>query len=713
MNPKQLDSGRIAFRPRARLIKVLGEELIRDEVIAVTELVKNSFDADASTVEVKLENITDPSTALIEIRDDGFGMDKKTVLESWLEPGTAYKVPLKKSGRGKRRTPKGRLMLGEKGVGRFALDKLGSSAELVTRAQGSDEEVRVIIRWSDYAGDDYLDEVENAWEVREPEELIDRPHGTIIRVTDIGRGWNEERVEQIHLAVSKLVSPFSGAEDFRVILTSTDYPEFNGKVEIGILDLAPYRLEGQVDDKGLLTCSYQYRYPDDEPEQKAFEVDARKPSRSVPPEIFLEESDGDKKWRSPECGPFRLHMYVWDLYPPDLKRAHMDGAARDILRARSGVSIYRDGFRIWPYGERGEDWLDLNQRRVNNPSLRLSNNQLIGFVEITQEANPDLRDKTNREGFIETEAFTDLEWLVKGSLDLLEQERFKRRQELKRIKRWEDEVVKHIDEIRDKHGDVRRLKSRVDRLARAYDRKRKEHRGEIDRLISLAGIGMAAEALTHELKGMLAAADESTTHAVTTIAAEKGDAHMAVAYLEELRDQLETVRHQVGLIAPFYYSSRRKITMQALEKAVDDVQRLFSGKISKAGIEVKVLVEGKDRPRAKMNRGHLLQVLWNLFDNALYWLTSLPVEEPTILLKISTNGRPVIVFADNGPGVAPEDEDFVFEPFFTRKPEGRGLGLYIVRDILVNYDARIDVLREDCLLPGANFVITFKDSEGA
>lgn len=711
MNPKRLDSGRIPFRPRARLIKVLGEELIRDEVIAVTELVKNAFDADATRVELKLENITDPSRGVIEIRDDGFGMDKETVLESWLEPGTVYKVPLDKSGRGKRKTPKGRLVLGEKGVGRFALDKLGSSAELVTRAEGGDEEVRVTIRWSDYAGDDYLDEVENVWEVREPEQLIDPPQGTIIRVTDIEPGWNKERVKQIHIGLSKLVSPFSGAKDFEVIFTSTDFPEFTGKMEMPILDLAAYRFEGQVDEQGVLTGSYQYRYPDDEPEQNTFRLDARE--RAGPPQIFLEEVDRDKRWRSPECGPFRLHVYVWDLYPSDLKRARMDGAARGILRARSGVSIYRDGFRVWPYGERGEDWLDLNQRRVNNPSLRLSNNQLIGFVEISQKDNPELRDKTNREGFIETQAFTDLESLVKGALDVLEVERFKKRQELKKLKRWEDQVVKIVDEIREKHGDVRGLKTRLDKLGRAYARKRKEHRAEIDRLIALAGIGMAAEALTHELTGMVEAADDSATQAVRTITAEKADLQVASAYLAALHDQLETLGHQVRLIAPFYYSSRRKTTTQELGKAVDDVQRLFRTKISKAGVHVEVVTEGKTRPRVEMNRGHLLQVLWNLFDNALYWLISLPIKDPKILVKVSTDGQPTIVLADNGPGVAPEDEEFIFEPFFTRKPEGRGLGLYIVRDILTNYDARIDLMREHCALRGANFLITFKGREDA
>src|SRR3989454_10644129 len=93
------------------------------------------------------------------------------------------------------------------------------------------------------------------------------------------------------------------------------------------------------------------------------------------------------------------------------------------LREWSGVNVYRDGFRIWPYGEPHDDWLRLDQRRVNNPVVRLSNNQVVGFVEISRDRNPELHDQTNREGLLHNEAFEDLRRFIHLVLEIVEGDR--------------------------------------------------------------------------------------------------------------------------------------------------------------------------------------------------------------------------------------------------------------------------------------------------
>ncbi|HIK81446.1 MAG TPA: histidine kinase, partial [Planctomycetes bacterium] len=123
-----MKSGSISFQPRARLLKIIGEELISDEVVAIIELVKNAYDADASRVTVDFLR-TDENDAAIEIRDDGHGMNLNQLLEGWMHPAGSSK-----RGAGPRRTGKGRRLLGEKGVGRFAADKLGRRLEIVSRA---------------------------------------------------------------------------------------------------------------------------------------------------------------------------------------------------------------------------------------------------------------------------------------------------------------------------------------------------------------------------------------------------------------------------------------------------------------------------------------------------------------------------------------------------------------------------------------------------
>lgn len=164
-----ISSGKQSFAPRARLVSVLGEQLIRDARVGLLELVKNSYDADASTVTVELRGLASPETTEIIITDNGDGMDKETVLRKWLEPATGHKAEAKKA---KVRTPKyNRLPLGEKGVGRFAAHRLGHELEMITRKAGAPEVV-VRIDWDKF--DDhtaYLYQIEVDWE-----EQIGRAH---------------------------------------------------------------------------------------------------------------------------------------------------------------------------------------------------------------------------------------------------------------------------------------------------------------------------------------------------------------------------------------------------------------------------------------------------------------------------------------------------------------------------------------------------------
>src|SRR5262249_22943843 len=129
-------SGTVAFQPRARLLKLIGAELISDDVVAIVELVKNAYDADATRVVISFRNVTTPG-GTITVTDDGTGMDLETVLGVWMEPGATSK-----RNSSIRSTDRRRRMLGEKGVGRFAADKLGRHLELVSRRTGAASEVR-------------------------------------------------------------------------------------------------------------------------------------------------------------------------------------------------------------------------------------------------------------------------------------------------------------------------------------------------------------------------------------------------------------------------------------------------------------------------------------------------------------------------------------------------------------------------------------------
>ena len=173
----------LAFKPRARLLRLLGDELIRDPNIAIFELVKNAYDADARRATVTLLKIDDRRDSQIAVQDDGTGMDWETITGVWLEPGTDFRK--RQRSRKDGRSPRfGRLPLGEKGVGRFAAGKLGDKVTLITKARNQPEIV-VEIDWEELLEHDYLSDALVPIHTREPEVFTGESTGTRLHITSL------------------------------------------------------------------------------------------------------------------------------------------------------------------------------------------------------------------------------------------------------------------------------------------------------------------------------------------------------------------------------------------------------------------------------------------------------------------------------------------------------------------------------------------------
>lgn len=190
-------------------------------------------------------------------------------------------------------------------------------------------------------------------------------------------------------------------------------PEFPGYQDIDtgwILGKAHYVFRSHIDEKGRLEYQYDCRLPKIEP-------------RKVERECHDLAADAAKRdgvsGSPPKCGPFYLNLYVWDRSKELLDEVQMP---RDLLDAHCGVSVFRDGRHVLPYGEPGDDWLQLDRERINDPSHRIGNNQVIGYVEIGQNENLELREKTNRERLTDNDAFGDLRVLVRAAISVFTME---------------------------------------------------------------------------------------------------------------------------------------------------------------------------------------------------------------------------------------------------------------------------------------------------
>lgn len=694
-------SGSSPFRARARLIRLLGEELISDEVMAVVELVKNGYDADARRVRVVLEGVTsrENGAGLIRIEDDGYGMDLQTILYSWMEPATHHKRA--KGSGGKVRTVRGRVQLGEKGVGRFAADKLGSELELVSRKAGAAEETVVQVGWQHYEHDRYLDEVENSWFTREPLEFAGGRHGTVLLIRKLRARSDTELVGRVHNGLMRLVTPFAGVSEFVIEVSSEEFPGISGRVINPLLATAPYRLTGLVDKQGMLSV--------EEEGVGDREVDLRPLCQGR----FGLEGGG---FRETECGPFRVSLNVWDLEPVNRNGTGVDQTRRAAVKACSGVSIYRDGFRVWPYGEKDDDWLELNQRRVNNPTLRVSNNQVIGFVEITHQDNPGLRDRTSREGLIDTGAFFDLKGLVVAALSVLETERFGRRRPgytaFKKVVRVEeDEVLQSFARVRavanDANGSqVTGVRGALQEVERLYRERMTEERERYNQVSRLAGTGMAAEVLTDAFARDIAGA----RRLLSTLQGEvQNEGNVALKNLiETLAERMEAVSEKLDLMEPLYRPKANENAPVNMSGVIYDVVAILGNRLEETG--TRVVLAGTGGMEVRINRGHLMQVLMILVENAVGVLKEAGTAGPTVEIRVVDEpGWKGLAVSDNGPGVSEGIRKLIFQPYFSARQAGRGLGLHVARDILDGYNCTLDlVLRQDRPeLTGACFEVRF------
>ena len=205
-----------AFKPRARLLRLLGDELIRDPNIAIFELVKNAYDADASYARVEMKNVHDRHLGCIVVSDDGTGMDWDTLTGVWLEPGTDFRKRQRSDEMG-RSAKFGRLPLGEKGVGRFAAGKLGDHVTLITRAKDQPEIV-VEIDWEELIAHEYLSEALIPLRTREPRIFTGGRTGTMLEISSLRDDWSRRMVRNAHRAITSMCSPFGEPGDLKAEL---------------------------------------------------------------------------------------------------------------------------------------------------------------------------------------------------------------------------------------------------------------------------------------------------------------------------------------------------------------------------------------------------------------------------------------------------------------------------------------------------------------
>lgn len=752
-----LKKGEFHPRPYARLLTMLSDQLIKNNTIALTELAKNSYDADANWVQIRIGNmenfgktkISDAQKPFVEIEDDGDGMSFDILRDSWMNPASPNKY-LKRL-KNEMKTEKGRIIQGEKGIGRYAVFQIGKKVETYTRERkhGKSKEIKLTTDLS-YLKDEllidstknkkdlkqlsdavYLDELESSYTINDTPEIIKpsnivyngkkirrKNHGTLIRITKLNYEWKLTDITKVRKILSRLQSPFR-KQDFDVSII------FDGRVIQllekftldDVLEEAQIEMTGDINDDGV--CTMTLKTGTKQEKLKIDLVDYLKQDNiSENKRHFFDEKFN--RIHSPTCGSFKVKFYVYDLAKIS------DKELSNYIKSHR-IYIYRDDIRIYPYGDPDNDWIKLDvYRGLAKAGYYLSNDQVIGYVNITSQENPLLRDKTSREGLLEQgTAYDDLRLLTFSALNFLHvqyqrlkmmpKRKPKRRREResklyvqvneveKRIKKFE----RYLIEIND-HKAIRKFKN----LVNEYYKERKVYKTQIDIVEDLAGVGIAVDAAAHDLMIMLERGREMAQKVDQLMKHEKPDINAVKLEIKNLKDIINTVYSLFIGVQPLLRSSRRRNKDINIKNIIETVKHYYASPIKRHNIDMKVIEKG-DPLIIKSNEGILLQLFINLMDNAIFWLKTYGSSDLKIRIIIN-NEHQLVIFADNGPGVNKKNIDYIFEPFFSTKGiHGRGLGLYIARQLTDKYEYDLYYIEKesDKLLPGANFCIDFSSNK--
>lgn len=669
------------FKPRARLLLQLGDQLIKNESIALLELAKNAYDADASKVDIIMRHPDSIEDGSIEIEDDGFGMTPDIVENVWLEPGSNYK---QEQFAERRFTPiYHRLPIGEKGIGRFGAHKLGNLIEMTTKSANANE-VFVRIDWTQFAEHRYLEEV--------PIRIIEREHpqhftggktGTRIVIKGFRKPWERGMARNVIRAITSITSPFETMDSFKPSFQIIDKSGwFDGIITWDrVCDYSLFQFDATISGNVLTDFTYIFT-----PWNTMTRLRGRSVGLSDPiVENNLRITDDDENrvnLSQHNIGTIRFRGYIFDLDAFILKMGVSDKSGfKSYLKSNGGVRVFRDGLRVYDYGEPENDWLSLDFRRFQQPTKAISNNLIVGAIDLNREESYDLEEKTNREGFVTNDAYIAFKSAIIHVISLVETLRQTDKKKLKETygPTPKSEPVMSLLGEAQRYVDEKVLDSEVKTEIKKYLVKiERDYKLVTDNLLKAAGAGLNMSIVIHEIEKVLYEVDK-------------------VLKAERASDRaLKLVQHLSTLVDGYANLIRR--SEQTNENIINVInQALFNTEYRLYTHGIRLNKKYLENPtikniRCKIARNLLIGAIMNLIDNSIYWLDQKAFKEleagesytKQIFIDVVDDEAFIhIVIADNGTGILLPTEE-ITEPFVSGKKNGAGmgLGLHIASEIL-------------------------------
>lgn len=799
----------------ARLIMQLGEQLIEDELVALLELIKNAYDADANNVDVLIDTntVTPYGKGRIEIKDDGNGMIPSIVRNSFLRLSTSFKEEEKSSIYYHRR------VLGKKGIGRLSFQRLGNyiSVETVPNIERYEKtellkkedkefineysKINIDIDWSEFPIDmDFSDIMAT---VKYEKDVV-ASYGTKIVIQGIKNlnfwDMDKKKEEKLKNELLNMMDPFQKnlkekrKDGFSVLLKINDIPYSVKPIEEDLLDelydskvtfkfknwkfhieverqlkYVMQRRESMI--KNMKKAGFEVLHEEKyEKETKKYDIDffdLKEVAVNYPKINFtvekinflskeeleeLEKKREDKEISEEEYrekilaqyaypGDFEGKIYARDLMNTEeidiilqkegLVKAKLN-TLRDINKVWSsmqGVYVYRNGFRVLPYGRK--DWIGFTEKSQKSAANIYREHTVVGYLKIDGFTSENLEEQTNRQGFIQDEYGKNFFMLLQEFLlNIIFESDVLFRDGFTSIKNFENKVVTENGKItfekvsgfeEEKNDKMQDVKAGIEDLKTAVinksisvsasqkvienlqqqlseyekveqkviDEKSQEiylkskQIDEIKDIVPLLGLGIIAESLTHEMKRIEQNVEEYARNTIKF----KNDVDRIVKNQRNIITQTNFLKIQLAHMESTYRRNLEKQEEILLRDFLLEMYVNGDSPMSRKAYRdnVDVLVEG-DNILLKANKGILTTIFDNIFLNSLYWVQ---YSEQKKYIKFVVKQSGIIECFDSGCGVHPEIEDKLFEPFRFMKENGRGLGLFIVKELTENMNGRV------------------------
>lgn len=777
------------------IVKQLGEQLVSDEITALLELIKNSYDADATYVSIEIntvgqyikEELFYPNhKGFIVVEDDGFGMNEETIMKSWLIISYSQKRQLKEA---KKTTPGGRTPLGDKGLGRLSTQRLADICEIFTN-KNKEQGTHIAFNWKDFEKEDALSEVQ----IKAESFLPKKKNGTKLILANLNHSevWEGQNLEKFKGQVSQIISPYKENRPFEVYLKingiSIDLDKSNDNLrELAIsrfdfsFDGTKLQLFGKTrltkfigntessreDFRNYLQCDEGKKFfdflrkksPDINKSKNPFFIEFEKEFDFSQDIGGLEIYDGEK------ANPGRFNGKI-DEFNFD-NRASLDENIKDVFgqfsdyrmfaQGQIGIKLFRNGFAVQPYGMDGDDWLNLREEQSLKGSfyyLRPSN--VIGYFSIDEGINRGLKDKTDRKGlesnpysrnffilsyFIRdeinryqnnirrvyldflrtyktensgiktvTQAFNELKD-TKSKTEEVKQEFKDAVVTVEKAIKDSDKIVKSVksnpmfstdleketvEKVDTLLNELKAIQNTLEKLEKVIAKTEKLNEvidvlepkiqileEQLTNFSELASLGLTAESVSHEFASIADRLAEKASFYATKLQGKKLSDSDIYVFIEYINTTVNGLKTQLKHLDPALKYNREKKSTFSLSEFFKEEKEYYKNRFEKQHIEFNILQE--DDFSITINRGKLVQIIDNIVNNSEYWLIERKKNEPkfnpSITIKIES---PWIYISDNGYGISPAVENQIFEPFVTTKPkgEGRGLGLFIIQQLL-------------------------------